>query len=484
MLPRPFARGPVWAIAAATFLLLVLLSGRYGYLTDELYFLAAGALHLDWGYMDQQPLVPLLAAGLDAVFPGSLLALRLPAAVCTALGVVVTGLIAREFGGDRRAQVLAAAAYPLSPWVLLSGHWLAAATVELLLWVLLLWLVIRWARTRHDGLLLAAALVAGVSVQTKFQVVVLCAALLVSCAVVGPRRVLARPLLWLGAGISALAAVPTLLWQARHDWPAVRMGAVVDAENSRLLLLPTALVYSGAVVGAFLCCYGIVRLLRGPELRPYRFVGWAVLGVVLFFLVTSGRPNYLIGLCGPLFAAAAVGLQHRRERSPRPRGRWLAWPAYAVSVVLPLAVLPVYPLDFLAKHPAWPNPSRLYETGWEDLVDAVAGEVAALPAEQRARTAIIGETYYLTGALDVLGRDLPPVFSPHRGYWYFGAPSERIDTVLHVGTDDRLGPHFAARRSLGTVRSEHANMAQGVSLTLYEDPLDDWAALWPRLRTR
>src|SRR3954453_7330388 len=67
----PLARWPVLAIAGGVGLLLLLTSGRVGYFDDELYFLVAGR-HLDWGYADQGPLVPLLARAMDTVLPGSL----------------------------------------------------------------------------------------------------------------------------------------------------------------------------------------------------------------------------------------------------------------------------------------------------------------------------------------------------------------------------------------------------------------------------
>jgi hypothetical protein len=70
---------------------------RLRVLVDEMYMLAIGRYHLDWGAADQPPLTPALAAFADAVAPGSLIALRLPGVLATAGAVVVAALIAREF---------------------------------------------------------------------------------------------------------------------------------------------------------------------------------------------------------------------------------------------------------------------------------------------------------------------------------------------------------------------------------------------------
>src|SRR2546430_6820162 len=107
MKPPPFASRGVAGIAAAVALLLLALSGRYGFHRDEMYFLAAGR-HLAWGYPDQPPLVPALARVVSAVAPGSLPALRLPSALAMGLVAWTTALICRELGGARAAQVLSA----------------------------------------------------------------------------------------------------------------------------------------------------------------------------------------------------------------------------------------------------------------------------------------------------------------------------------------------------------------------------------------
>src|SRR5882724_6240543 len=143
-----WARWPVLAIAATFAGIFEVGSGRSGYFGDELYFLAAGR-HLSWSYADQPPLIPLLARLMDTLFPDSVAALRLPATLATALGVVVASLIAREFGGGRRAQVLAAATCAVSFGLLGSGHELSTYVIDSFGWTVITWLLVRWVRTRQ-----------------------------------------------------------------------------------------------------------------------------------------------------------------------------------------------------------------------------------------------------------------------------------------------------------------------------------------------
>src|SRR5207249_1030376 len=103
----PVERGLLAVIGGGVFVVLASTAGQYGYHRDELYFLAAGR-HLAWGYPDQPPLVPVMAHIIDTVAPNSLFVLRLPSAIAAAAMVVITGLLARELGGGRGSQALAA----------------------------------------------------------------------------------------------------------------------------------------------------------------------------------------------------------------------------------------------------------------------------------------------------------------------------------------------------------------------------------------
>ena len=293
--------------------------------------LAIGRHHLDWGSADQPPVAPLLAALMDAIAPGSIVALRLPAVLATAAAVVVAALIARELGGDARAQALTAGAQATALWTTLAGHWLTPYTLEPVQWLLLGWLLVRWIRRRDGRLLLAAGVVAGIAAETKFQVLLLCAVLLLAAAACGPRELLRTPMLWAGVGIGALLALPTLGWQAANGWPQLRMGAVVTAEAEVLYGgrpgVAVTLVVLAGVAGTGLALYGLALLLRTAE---YRFLAVTTLVLFAVFVAAPGRPYYLGGLYGLLAAAGAVGLQRRREAG-RVRGRWVVWPAFLLS---------------------------------------------------------------------------------------------------------------------------------------------------------
>ncbi|RZQ59760.1 ArnT family glycosyltransferase [Amycolatopsis suaedae] len=469
-----FAAGPVLSVAGLAGLALLLTSGRYGYGFDEMYFLVAGRDHPAWGYFDQPPLVPALAAAMDWLFPGSLVALRLPVTLAFAGGVVVTGLIARELGGGRGAQLMAAGLYATSSLLTLS-HWLATYTLDPFFWTVVAWLLVRWNRTRRHGTLVLAGVVTAVSLQTKFLIPAFWVAVLAAAAVFGPRELLRQRGLWTGAAIAALVTVPALVWQAAHGWPYLAMSEVVAAEfPGHWAFLRDVVLGAGIGVGVPALLYGTWRLLRDPALR---FLGVALLVLVVAFLVAQGRSNYLLGMFAVPFAVAAV------EIAKRDLARWwraAAWPAFVLSAVVALASLPVYPRSALDRVPPTWGPFVLGsamaggELPQQELGRMVAATWAALPG--RDRTAVFAEIYPFAAAVDVYGRDqgVARAYSGHRGYWFFGAPPESADAVLFVGFDPALlRPYFAGQTPV----------AEGL-MWLYEGRRRPWAEIWPQLRRR
>lgn len=107
---------------------------------------------------------------MDWLAPGSLLALHIPAIASTLVALVISALIARELGGGRSAQILTATAYATSPFLLMQGRMLATNIIDTALWVLITWLIVRWARTRRDNLLAWAAVATAIDMQVKWLV--------------------------------------------------------------------------------------------------------------------------------------------------------------------------------------------------------------------------------------------------------------------------------------------------------------------------
>ncbi|RZT84817.1 dolichyl-phosphate-mannose-protein mannosyltransferase [Pseudonocardia sediminis] len=466
--PR-LARLPVLSIAAAVAVVHLVASVLGdGYMFDELQVLAIGRDHLDWGAADVPPVSPLLAALMDAIAPGSILALRIPAVLATAAAVVIAALIARELGGDRRAQVLTAGAQATALWITFTGHWLTPYTLEPVQWLLVFWLLVRWIRVRDDRLLLVLGVVVGIAALTKFQVLALCAVMALCVLALGPRELLRRPMLAAGAGIAALIAAPTLVWQAVHGWPQLRMGAIAAAEADYLFGgrwgVAALLVVCAGVAGTVLGLYGTGRLLMAAELRTYRFLGVAAVVMYVFFVVTAGRAYYMDGSYGLLAAAGALGLQRRREAGHR-RLRWVAWPAYVVS-----AAVAAGPLAVSVPYASAAVPQK--------IVPEVAAAYDALPPAQRERTAVFGQSYIYAGYIDAYRDEygLPPAYSGNRSYGYFAPPPEDVDTVLSLGkTGDDLRPFFRDVRRVGGEGDAGLWLATGRT--------GPWSEIWPRMRT-
>jgi 4-amino-4-deoxy-L-arabinose transferase-like glycosyltransferase len=440
-----------------------------GYWFDEVYMLAIGRYHLDWGSADQPPAAAALATLMDAVARESVFALRVPAVLATVGAVVLAAMIAREFGGERRAQAVTAVAQASALWPTLTGHWLTPYTLEPVQWLAVMWLLVRWVRLRDDRLLVLLGAVVGLAVLTKFQVLLLCATLLVCIAVTGPRGLLRRPALWLGAAIAVAVAAPTLWWQQSHGWPQLQMTRVVAGEAEALYggrpgIAVQLIVYAG-VLGVFLGLYGAWQLLRAPHWREYRFI--AVTAVVLYvvFVATAGRPYYLAGLYGVLAAAGAVSLQFRRAGKPAGR-RWPIRVAVLASSATAVLILVL-------------SVGATRSDVGEKIARSTAQAYHNLPARQREHTALLGESYIVAAYLDGYAPQygLPPAYSTNRSYGYFAPPPESVDTVLCVARrPEPLRGYFGSADRIGTVNDD-------LDLYLLSGRRQPWQQIWPQLRT-
>ncbi|MEV5653016.1 glycosyltransferase family 39 protein [Nocardia sp. NPDC052254] len=484
----PAAAWIVLIVVVAT-VALVARAGRYRWFGDELYFLAAGH-HLAVGYVDQGPLVPLLARLAGVVAPDSVTVLRLPAIVAGVVAIIVSAALAREFGGGRAARVLAALGYASCPFLITQTASLSTFAFDATAVAILIWLLVRWIRVRRDRLLLATGVVAAVDLQVKLLLPVVIAALVLGIACCGPREIVRRPALWCAATVATLSALPALVWQWRHDWPQLAMGTVIRAEQQAATGgpagLPVQLVTMSGVLGVVLICCGAYGVV-GARLRPYRFLAVASVVMALFVIVAGGRPYYLAGLLPVLFAAGACVLV---ERSPARWWRSIAVVTAASSVVIASGVVVLLP----SAAPPRPVSTRAElstrmrisgTTGWDGLVAAVARAAAAEPRG----TAVLTRTYWQASALAHANDPrIPPVYSADRGFAAFGRPPPDTITALCVDTDSaetRLRRTFFGVVPMVLLDDPRGFPGIDAHVTIWRctGPRASWERIWPELTT-
>ena len=213
------------ASIAAVKLLVHLYAGRhYGYFVDELYYLACSR-HLDWGYVDQPPLIALIAWVGRHLFGQSLAAIRFLPAVAGAAEIVLTAVLARALGGGRFAQALAAIAALAAPGILGLDNLLSMNAFEPLFWMACAWLAVRIIQTGNRKLWIWFGVLAGFGLENKYSMALFAGALVLGLLLTAERRLLASRWLWIGGAIAVLIFLPNLLWNIQHHFPFLELQA-------------------------------------------------------------------------------------------------------------------------------------------------------------------------------------------------------------------------------------------------------------------
>jgi 4-amino-4-deoxy-L-arabinose transferase-like glycosyltransferase len=210
--------GVLLGMALADFAGHMLVSTNYGYFRDELYYIEAGR-HLSFGYVDFPPLVALVAKALDVLAGDALWTIHLVPALASSLIVLLTGLMARELGGWRCAQALAAIASLAAVAFLAVGSLFSMDALDELWWVLASYLLILILKRDDGRLWLLFGLVAGVGLATKVTMLFFGFSVAVGLLVTSARRHFRTGRVWLGGVIASPSCCPTCSGTQRTDGP-------------------------------------------------------------------------------------------------------------------------------------------------------------------------------------------------------------------------------------------------------------------------
>jgi hypothetical protein len=323
---RPaLAWAPLLGVAAARLAVPLLSTGLapIGYTADELYYLAC-ADHPAWGYVDHPPFSVAVLAAVRGVLGDSLLALRIVPALCEALAVLVTASLARELGGGRSAQVVAALAMAVAPMALAIGLPYSMNPLEHLLWPLAALVLARLQNGASAREWLVLGLLLGVALLNKLSTLWLGVGLAVGLLASPARFWLGTRWPWLAGALALACLAPHVAWQVANEWPTlefVRNNATgregIDA--AVVMGSPAAFAASQLVaMGVFaspLWLLGLVQLFRAPAHRTHRVLGW-MFAVTFALVALSGRCSvyYLVGAFPIVFAAGGVAVEQLARR--------------------------------------------------------------------------------------------------------------------------------------------------------------------------
>ncbi len=498
--PGPGSRTVPLAFAAAIFLIHMAFSGGFGFHHDELYFVACGE-RFAFGYVDQPPLVPWIAALCRWLLGESLRGLRLFPALAGAGAVYVTGLLAARLGGGRLAQGLACLAMLIAPAYLRSQNMLSIPAFEPLLWTLCSYLVVRALQEVRPRLWLGAGLVAGAGLMTKHTMAFYLAGLAVGLLATAQRRQLARPWPWAGAGLALLLFLPNLIWQAAHGWPTLEWLGLLNARVMRRI--PAGEFLAGQVIYLHpltlpLWLAGLWFLLGSARGRPFRFLGWIYLVVLGTLLATGGKIYYLAPAYPPLLAGGAVLLETALARPGR------AWARAAIPAILAaggllmapvsLPILPITTTDRFIQAASFGALKNSYEVtadlhdqfGWQELVALTADAWETLAPEERERAIILAADRGAASAIDFFGPalGLPPARSGVLSYHLWGYGDEPVDVLVTVGfgreTLDKISGNVT---EVGVFTHPHVNPWRNNELVaVCRPPTMAMERLWPQLK--
>jgi hypothetical protein len=477
----------------------------YGYMTDELYYLDSTD-RLDWGYVDHPPFSIALLALVRSTLGESILAIRCVPALLGAAMVLLIGLMAREMGGGRAAQGLAALATLMSPIYLGIGGFYSMNAIDAALWPLAMLFVLRLINGADPRLWLALGTVLGVGLLNKLSVMWFGFGLFVGLLLTPERRWFATPWPWL-AGVIALACLaPHLWWQVGHDFPFLefnrnaaryKVGSISPlAFASRQLLIMNP-------IAAPFWVGGLAYVFAADRARAYRPVAW-IWVAVFGLLITTGtaRIHYLAPAYGVALAAGGVAVERlaRREAWRRLTAATALGLTAAGLLAMPLALplLPPKRLVALIQTVGFEIPQERDKSGVlpinlalqfhpRAVLEPVLTAYLRLSPADRARVGILTGGFGETGAINVLGRSsgLPRSVGYHNHYWMWGPGDETGELMIVVHESEaQLREWFAEVERVGEIECEYCMPALSAkSVYLCGRPRRPLAELWPELKS-
>jgi len=485
----------------------------YGIFRDELYFIVCGR-HLAWGYVDQPPLIPLVARISELLFGlQSLPLFRTFASLAGAAEVAMAGLLAWRMGASRWAQGLAMTGILLAPMVMGTDATFSTSTFEPVFWMMVALAAIELARLAGRGIRCGRAVAAwwvvlgvaaGLGLENKWNEVFFLVCLLAALLITSQRSLLASKWFPVGMALLVLLVLPNLLWEMHHHWATLELlhNDQINGKNVHVgpfTFVLTQILVMGPLM-APLWIGGVIWLLFGRSAKSLRFLGVTYVLYLPLMIFLHAKHYYLAAIYPVYFAAGAMA------RDLRFRKAWLRrllTPAYValnvvfVAFVLP-TILPVLPpaqiLAYQARTHMQPPKTETETTAelpqyyadmldWRHKADLLAAAWYSLPQAERAQAVIYTGNYGDASAVNVYRPDVPEAISGHQNYFFWG-PRGYTGSVMIVFGESRktLETNFNSVVEFTQDADPYLEPYERGPVFICRGRHENLQALWPQLK--
>jgi 4-amino-4-deoxy-L-arabinose transferase-like glycosyltransferase len=480
---------PLAYVGIATVVVHVLTGNRYGFNRDELAVLE-DARHLAWGYVAYPPVTPFFGRIALELFGTSLVGFRFFAAVVQAIAVVLTGLMAKELGGGRWAQLTAAVAGV--PFCLGGGALMQYISFDYVCWVMTAYFLIRLLRSKDARWWVAIGASAGLGMLSKYTMLFFAVGIGGGMLLTPARKYFRSKWFWFGKATALVIFLPNFLWQARHQFVSLRFLQFIHTrdvgEGLTANFLPdqlelTLLAFPLALAGLYFYFFAE----RG---RDYRLLGWAYSITLLLFVVAKGRDYYLAPAYPMLYAAGAVWGEEWLGSFEKKRARWVK-AALATALVLDIGVGAAFALPLAPVNSAWwrfairVDGALREEIGWPEFAERIAKIRDSLSAQERSRLGILAGNYGEVGALNLYREKygLPRAISGVNSSWERGYGEPAPETLIVVGfPKEFVEAHFAACRLAGHTGNndgvQNEETLEHPDIFVCAAPIAGWPEFW------
>ncbi|UKT62603.1 ArnT family glycosyltransferase [Pedobacter mucosus] len=448
-------------------------NANYGFHADELYYIALSK-HLQWGYLDNSPLIAYLIRFSELLFGESLFDYRIIPTLFSGFTIFIVGLITHQLGGKTVAIVIACLGMICSPAYLATGYFLQPVVFDQFFWTLGAFFLLRFLQTNKPINIYFLGATLGFGILNKYIILIYAFALFASAIFIRQKKPVAIKDILIAMFICFITVLPNLVWQIYYHLPIINYLQILKESNSFVGIgnfFFQFFLFHGSGIAIWLA--GIIYVFLDQSKRQYSFLAKAFILTTLILVLLGGKTYYSLGAFPVLFAAGGACWESFLKKlwSIISYG-FFAMIILPTLVAIPL-VIPVLPFSYLLRYiklmkdytvisePLVWDDGKIHQLpqfyadmfGWEELEEKVTEAYLKLNNDERKNAATLTNSYKIVGALSYYQTNIQPsIISPANSFLLWSPKSLSSDILIYVTDEDESTVKKLAYKAILTNR--------------------------------